>query len=154
MSWESWHAHLAPNLAAPLLLSKAFAASLPPGREGVIVNLLDQKVHNLNPDFISYTLSKVALAGLTTLLAMELAPRIRVCGIAPGTTLPSGKQSPENFAASQRATPLGRGTSVAEIVAALRLILASPSMTGSVIAIDGGESLTRRPRDVAFDKKS
>ncbi len=152
VSWESWHAHLAPNLTAPLFLSKAFAASLPPGREGVIVNMLDQKIHNLNPDFISYTLSKVALAGLTTVLAMELAPRIRVCGIAPGVTLPSGKQTPKGFEASQRATPLGRGNSVEEIVAAVRFILASPSMTGSVIGIDGGESLTRRPRDVAFDK--
>ncbi|HXP13044.1 MAG TPA: SDR family oxidoreductase [Stellaceae bacterium] len=152
LSWESWHAHLAPNLTAPLFLSKSFAASLPSGREGVIVNLLDQKVANLNPDFLSYTLSKVALAGLTTVLAMELAPRIRVCGVAPGVTLPSPKQTPAGFAASQRAAPLGRGSSVAEIVAAVRFILASPSMTGSVISIDGGESLTRRPRDVAFDK--
>jgi NAD(P)-dependent dehydrogenase (short-subunit alcohol dehydrogenase family) len=152
VNWESWHAHLAPNLTAPLFLSKYFAASLPPGREGVIVNMLDQKVFNLNPDFLSYTLGKVALAGLTTMLAMDLAPRIRVCGIAPGVTLQSGKQTPESFAASQRATPLGRSSSVAEIVAAVRFILASPAMTGSVISIDGGESLTRRPRDVAFDK--
>lgn len=154
VSWESWRAHLDPNLAAPLFLSKSFAAGLPPGRDGVIVNMLDQKVANLNPDFLSYTLSKVALAGLTTLLAMELAPRIRVCGVAPGVTLPSPKQSPAGFEAAQRAAPLGRGSSVAEIVAAVRFILASPSMTGSVIAIDGGESLTRRPRDVAFDQKS
>jgi NAD(P)-dependent dehydrogenase (short-subunit alcohol dehydrogenase family) len=152
VSWESWHAHLEPNLTAPLFLSKSFASSLPPGREGVIINMLDQKVFNLNPDFLSYTLSKVALAGLTTMLAMDLAPRIRVCGIAPGVTMQSGKQTPEGFAASQRATPLGRSTSVAEIVAAVRFILASPAMTGSVIGIDGGESLTRRPRDVAFDK--
>ncbi len=152
VSWESLHAHLVPNLAAPLFLSKSFAAGLPPGRDGVIVNLLDQKVSNLNPDFLSYTLSKVALAGLTTLLAMELAPRIRVCGVAPGITLPSATQSPAGFAAAQRATPLGRSTGVAEIVGAVRFILASPSMTGSVIGIDGGESLTRRPRDIAFDK--
>jgi NAD(P)-dependent dehydrogenase (short-subunit alcohol dehydrogenase family) len=110
-------------------------------------------VRNLNPDVLSYTVSKIGLAGLTTVLAMALAPRIRVCGIAPGVTLQSGKQTPETFAASQAATPLGRSSSVAEIVASVRFILASPSMTGSVITIDGGESLTRRARDVAFEKR-
>ena len=152
VTWEGWQEHLAPNLTAPLFLAKHFAAALPPGREGVIINMLDQKIYNLNPDFLSYTLSKVGLGGLTTILAMHLAPQIRVCGIAPGVTLQSGKQTPESFARSQRATPLGRSTSIAEIVAAVHFILDSPSMTGSVITIDGGEHLTRRPRDVAFDQ--
>jgi NAD(P)-dependent dehydrogenase (short-subunit alcohol dehydrogenase family) len=153
LTWENWQAHLNPNLGAPLFLARNFAASLPKDRDGVIVNMLDQKVRNLNPDFLSYTVSKIGLAGLTTVLAMALAPRIRVCGIAPGVTLQSGKQTPETFAASQAATPLGRSSSVAEIVASVRFILASPSMTGSVITIDGGESLTRRARDVAFEKR-
>lgn len=152
VTWESWQAHLTPNLAAPVFLAKHFAAALPPEREGAIINLLDQKVRNINPDFLSYTIAKVGLDGLTTILAMALAPRIRVCGVAPGVTLQSGKQTPESFRHSQRVTPLGRSSSVEEIVAAIRFILASPSMTGSTITIDGGESLTRRPRDVAFDK--
>jgi NAD(P)-dependent dehydrogenase (short-subunit alcohol dehydrogenase family) len=153
LNWENWQAHLGPNLGAPLFLARRFAASLPADRGGVIVNMLDQKVGNLNPDFLSYTVSKIGLAGLTTVLAMALAPRIRVCGIAPGVTLQSGKQTPDSFAVSQAATPLGRSSSVAEIVAAVQFILASPAMTGSVITIDGGESLTRRARDVAFDKR-
>jgi NAD(P)-dependent dehydrogenase (short-subunit alcohol dehydrogenase family) len=153
LTWENWQAHLGPNLGAPLFLARNFAASLSKDRDGVIINMLDQKVRNLNPDFLSYTVSKIGLAGLTTVLAMALAPRIRVCGIAPGVTLPSGKQTPETFAVSQAATPLGRSSSVAEIVAAVRFILASPAMTGSVITIDGGESLTRRARDVAFEKR-
>jgi NAD(P)-dependent dehydrogenase (short-subunit alcohol dehydrogenase family) len=153
ITWESFQAHLLPDLAAPLFLSKHFAARLPQGRDGVIINMLDQKVENLNPDFLSYTVSKVGLRGLTTILAMALAPRIRVCGVAPGVTLQSGKQTPESFRRSQAVTPLGRSSSVEEIVAAIRFILASPSMTGSVITLDGGESLTRRPRDVAFDKR-
>ncbi|MGE5200740.1 MAG: SDR family oxidoreductase, partial [Acidobacteriota bacterium] len=112
---------------------------------------LDQKVQNLNPDFLSYTVSKVGLDGLTRMLALAFAPRIRVCGIAPGVTLRSGKQTDASFERAWRATPLGRSSTAEELVAALRFIIASPSMTGSVITLDGGESLRRRPRDVAFD---
>jgi len=151
LTWESWQAHLLPNLAAPLFLSKHFAASLPREREGVIINMVDQKVQGLNPDFLSYTLAKVGLDGLTRILAMGLAPRIRVCGIAPGVTLRSGKQTPESFRRSWEAPPLGRSSTVEEIVAAVRFILQTPSMTGGVIVLDGGESLRKRPRDVAFD---
>jgi NAD(P)-dependent dehydrogenase (short-subunit alcohol dehydrogenase family) len=151
VTWESWQAHLTANLAAPVFLSKAFAERLPEGREGLIVNMLDQKVQALNPDFLSYTASKVGLDGLTRVLALALAPRIRVCGIAPGVTLRSGKQTDQSFERAWRAPPLGRSSTPTEIVAALRLIIASPSMTGSVITLDGGEHLRRRPRDVAFD---
>ena len=151
VTWESWQAHLTPNLAAPVFLSKAFAERLPAAREGLIVNMLDQKVEALNPDFLSYTASKVGLDGLTRVLALALAPRIRVCGIAPGVTLRSGKQTDQSFDRAWRAPPLGRSSTPAEIVAALRLIIASPSMTGSVITLDGGEHLRRRSRDVAFD---
>ncbi|HYC13128.1 MAG TPA: SDR family oxidoreductase, partial [Stellaceae bacterium] len=151
VTWESWQAHLTPNLAAPVFLSKAFAERLPSGREGLIVNMLDQKVQALNPDFLSYTASKVGLDGLTRVLALALAPRIRVCGIAPGVTLKSGKQTDQSFERAWKAPPLGRSSTPAEIVAALRLIIASPSMTGSVITVDGGEHLRHRARDVAFD---
>jgi len=151
LTWESWQAHLTPNLAAPVFLSKAFADQLPAGREGLIVNMLDQKVQALNPDFFSYTASKIGLDGLTRVLALAFAPRIRVCGIAPGVTLRSGKQTDQSFERAWKAPPLGRSSTPAEIVAALRLIITSPSMTGSVITLDGGEHLRGRPRDVAFD---
>ena len=151
VTWESWQAHLTPNLAAPVFLSKAFAERLPAGREGLIVNMLDQKVQALNPDFLSYTASKVGLDGLTRVLALALAPRIRVCGIAPGVTLQSGKQTDQSFERAWKSPPLGRSSTPAEIVAAVRFIIASPSMTGSVITVDGGEHLRHRARDVAFD---
>ena len=102
VTWESWQAHVTPNLAAPLFLSKAFAAQLPDGSEGLIVNMLDQKVQALNPDFLSYTLSKIGLDGLTRVLAMALAPRIRICGIAPGVTLRSGNQTDASFERGRR----------------------------------------------------
>lgn len=151
VTWESFHTNLIPNLAAPLFLSRDFARAFGDRAGGCIINLLDQKVRNLNPDFLSYTLSKVALAGLTEMLAMAFAPRIRVCGIAPGVTLISGKQTEESFARAWRATPLGRSSTPEEIVACLRFILATPSLTGQTIVLDGGESLRGRARDVAFD---
>lgn len=153
LTWDSWEAHVTPNLAAPLFLSKAFAEALPAGESGAIVNLLDQKIANLNPDFLSYTVSKMGLASLTPILAMALAPRIRVNGVAPGLTLISGKQTPESFARAWRDTPLGRSSTPEEIAAGVAFILATPSMTGQTIFIDGGESLQRRGRDVAFDPK-
>lgn len=148
VTWESWHQNIQVNAAAPLFLAKHFAVQAPDG--SVIVNILDQKVLHLNPDFISYTMGKVALHGLTTMLALGLAPHIRVAGIAPGLTLISGKQTPESFAKAQAATPLGRSSSPQEIAAAVQFIWDSPSLTGSVITIDGGESLIGRPRDVFF----
>jgi NAD(P)-dependent dehydrogenase (short-subunit alcohol dehydrogenase family) len=117
----------------------------------VIINLLDQKTENLNPDFFTYTISKVGLHGATKLLAMALAPQVRVCGISPGVTLISGKQTPDSFQKSTGVTPLGRSSEVPDIVAAVRFILSVPAMTGTTITIDGGEQLRRRPRDVAFD---
>jgi len=144
-------ANIAANLAAPIFLSQGFAAQLPEAAQGVIINLLDQKTENLNPDFFSYTISKVGLLGATKVLAMALAPRIRVCGISPGVTLISGKQTPESFLKSTQVTPLGRSSEVADLVAAVRFVLSVPAMTGTVITIDGGEQLRRRPRDVAFD---
>lgn len=146
--------HMAINLRAPLLLSQALARQLPDGTKGLIVNVLDQKLFNLNPDFLSYTLSKVGLQGLTTLLAQSFAPRIRVAGIAPGLTLRSGSQTDARFAEQHAANPLAVGVTTEDLVRALRFILATPSFTGDTLVVDSGEHLTGRPRDIAFDKKT
>ena len=103
-----------------------------------------------NPDFFSYTVSKLGLAGLTELCSRAFAPSIRVCGIAPSVTLVSGPQSRDNFAAVHKLNALGRGVDVAEIVAALRFIIATPSFTGQNILLDGGQRFLSLPRDVQF----
>ena len=144
---ESWHAHLDINLRAPALLTQAFAAQLPAGADGNVVNILDQRVWRLTPYFLSYTAAKSGLWALTRTTAMGLAPRIRVNAIGPGPTLPSTRQSDAEFEAQCRATPLGRGASPAEICAAVRFVLAMPSMTGQMIALDGGQHLAWRPSD-------
>ena len=144
---ESWDAHLDVNLRAPALLSQAFAAQ---AEQGLIVNLLDSKLAAPNPDFFTYTVSKMGLAGLTELTARAFAPRIRVCGIAPSVTLVSGPQSRENFQAVHDLNALGRGVDVSEIVAALRFIIATPTLTGQTITIDGGQRFFGLPRDVQF----
>jgi NAD(P)-dependent dehydrogenase (short-subunit alcohol dehydrogenase family) len=137
----SWDAHLEPNLRAPFVLSQAFARALPETAKGVIVNMLDQRVWNLTPYFVSYTVSKSALWTLTRTLALALAPRIRVNGIGPGPALPSARQTAAEFDRQCAALPLRHGTTPEEIVLALRFILAAPSMTGQMIALDGGQHL-------------
>lgn len=151
VTWESLHDHLASNLVAPVLLCRDFARLHPEAGDACVINILDQKVANLNPDFLSYTLGKIGLAGLTTMLAMALAGRVRVCGIAPGLTLISGKQTQQSFEKTWVAPPLGRSATPEEIATCVRYILASPAMTGNTIFLDGGESLAGRARDVAFD---
>lgn len=141
VSRQGWDAHMAINLRAPFVLSQHFAALLPPDAGGVVINLLDERVWNLTPYFVSYTLTKTALWTLTQTMALALAPRIRVNGIGPGPTLPSPRQSPEQFREQCRRLPLQRGTSPSEIAAALRFILAAPAMTGQMIALDGGQHL-------------
>jgi NAD(P)-dependent dehydrogenase (short-subunit alcohol dehydrogenase family) len=148
-----WDRHQAINLRAPAILARDFARLLPVGRTGCIVNLLDQKLWNLNPDFYSYTVSKVGLAGVTEILARSLAPRVRVNAIAPGITLPALKQSEKNFRAAQARAPLGIGATPDDLVRALRFILATPSLTGETIIVDGGEHLGKRPGDVMFERK-
>ncbi|HEY4469825.1 MAG TPA: SDR family oxidoreductase [Stellaceae bacterium] len=138
---DSWERHLGVNLRAPFVLMQSFARHLPEKTGGVIVNLLDERVWNLTPSFVSYTLSKAGLWTLTQTMALALAPRIRVNGIGPGPTLPSPRQSAEQFLDRCRKMPLRRGTSPDEIAAALRFILAAPAMTGQMIALDGGEHL-------------
>jgi len=144
-----WDAHLDVNLRAPALLSQAFARRVGTG-PGLIVNLLDAKIIAPNPDFYSYTVSKIGLAGLTELCARAFAPAIRVCGIAPSVTLVSGPQSRANFEAVHRLNALGRGVDVAEIVGALRFIIATPSFTGQNIVLDGGQRFLSLARDVQF----
>jgi NAD(P)-dependent dehydrogenase (short-subunit alcohol dehydrogenase family) len=143
--------HMAVNARAPLLLAHAFAAQAPSGVDCCIVNLLDQKLVNPNPDFLSYTLSKYALAGMTELLAMALAPAIRVCGLAPGLTLPSKGQTESAFRRAHQGTPLGASSTVGDIVQGLRYLLAARAVTGHVLLVDGGQHLVRRGRDVMFE---
>lgn len=151
MTPESWRSAIASNLTAPVFLIQAFARALPAGRAGVVVNLLDQKVERPNPDYFSYTAGKVGLAYLTPALALALAPQIRVCGLSPGLTLPSGDQSVDDFARAAAATPLGLTSNVDAIRRGLRFILESEAFTGQVLTLDGGESLLQRVRDVAYD---
>ncbi len=144
---ESMHAHLAPNLIAPTLLARDFASQ---GGKGLIVNILDQKLANLNPDFFSYTLSKAALSAATEMLAMAFAPDIRVCGIAPGLTMIAPKQTPEKFARAWQSTPLRQGSAPEDIARAVAFLVDTPSITGATLIIDGGEHLMHRARDVSF----
>lgn len=150
VSDESIEAHMAPNLTAPVLLAREMAARIGGGRQGVIVNLLDQKLGNLNPDFFAYTLSKAGLAAATEMLAMALAPDIRVCGVSPGLTLIAAKQSKESFQRGQQSTPLRRGSRPEDIARAVRFIVETPSITGTTLVVDAGEHLMRRQRDVSF----
>ena len=149
-SLAGWDSHQAINLRAPALLSQAFAAAAGEGG-GLIVNLLDAKLSQPNPDFFTYTISKIGLAGLTELTARAYAPRgIRVCGIAPSVTLVSGPQSRDNFAKVHGFNALRRGVDVGEIVAALRFIVATPTLTGQVITLDAGQRFLSLARDVQF----
>ncbi|NQV60011.1 MAG: SDR family oxidoreductase [Alphaproteobacteria bacterium] len=150
MTQKSWDDHQAVNLRAPVFLARDFARTLVDDYTGVVINLLDNKMFALNPDFFSYTIAKYGLLGATKVLAMELAPRVRVCGIAPGITLPSTNQSEQGFRTAHALNPLGQGSTLEQLVAALRFILAAPALTGEVITIDGGQSLLGLPRDVAF----
>jgi NAD(P)-dependent dehydrogenase (short-subunit alcohol dehydrogenase family) len=146
-----WDALMAINLRAPTLLTRRFADQLAEGSAGLVVNLLDAKLVQPNPDFFSYTVSKFGLAGMTELAARVLAPRnVRVCGIAPGITLLSGPQSRDNFDEVHRMNALQRGVTVDELVAALRFLIASPTITGQTITIDAGQRLLGLPRDVQF----
>ncbi len=144
-------AHFAVNLRAPVLLAQAFAAALPADRRGLVVNITDQRVWRLTPRFFSYTLSKAALWAATQTLAQALAPRIRVNAIGPGPTFASVHQSPQAFAAEAAAVPLGRGPHAEEIGAALAWLIASPSVTGQMVAVDGGQHLAWRTPDVMDD---
>ena len=147
---ESWDRHLEPNLRAPFVLTQRFAAALPDEACGAVINLLDQRVWSLTPYFVSYTVSKSALWALTRSLALALAPRIRVNAIGPGPTLPSPRQSEAQFARQVASVPLKCGPSLDEVARTARFILSAASMTGQMIALDGGQHLGwRQEEDIA-----
>ena len=141
----SWDLHVETNLRAPFVLTQAFARQLPDGDEGNVINLLDQRVWNPTPAFMSYTVSKLGLWGLTQTLALALAPRIRVNGIGPGPAMPNIRQTQAHFDEQCASMPLKRGTTPEEICRTLRFILDAPAMTGQMIALDGGQHLGWAP---------
>ena len=146
-------AHMQANLTAPLLLAQALHAATPGDGEAVVINLLDQKLYNLNPDFLSYTLSKSALHTATTMLAQALAPTVRVVGVAPGLTMVSGDQTDTGFAKAHQATPLGRSSTPQDIVDAVCYAASARAVTGTTLLVDGGQHLLQLPRDVMFLQK-
>lgn len=154
VSPEGLEAHMRVNLFAPVMLTQRLHAALTArGAHGVAINIVDNKVFGLNPDYFSYTLSKVALQGMIQMQAMALAPTLRVAGIAPGITLISGLQTEQEFERSQRNNPMGMGCTPDQILNAVDFILASPAFHGQTMVIDGGQVLQRRPRDVVFLEK-
>jgi len=144
------------NVAAPVALARALYQGLPAQAEddetlrGVVINLLDQKLFNLNADYLSYTLSKAALQTATTTLAQALAPRVRVVGVAPGLTLPSADQTAAQFAAAHRHTPLRRASRPEDVVQAVCYLAEASGVTGTTLLVDGGQHLLPLPRDIMF----
>ena len=150
------------NVAAPVVLAQALAAQARAQARHArvtpcVVNILDQKLHNPNPDYFSYTLAKAALGHATVLLAQALAPAVRVCGVSPGITLVSGPMDEDEFGKAHKLTALGRSSTPEDIARAVRFLLESPAITGVDLAVDGGQHLVGQPRDVLFlarDQKS
>ena len=141
----SWDRHMAPNLRAPFVLMQHFTRPPPYGAEGVVVNMLDQRVWSITPHFVSYTVAKAGLWALTQSMALALAPRIRVNAIGPGPTLPSPRQTEAQFARQAQSVPLRHGSSEAEVGAAVLTLLRLRSMTGQMLALDGGQHLQWSP---------
>lgn len=153
----SWDRHMESNLRAPFVLTQAFAAQAPevgrdaagePVATGLVINMIDQRVHKLTPEFMSYTLAKMGLWALTRTAAQALAPQIRVNAIGPGPTLQGARQSDSHFARQRAATVLQRGANSGDITAALGFFLDSPAVTGQMIAVDGGQHLGWQTPDV------
>ncbi len=142
---ESWEAHMQINLRAPFVLIQKFAEQVSESGPANVINVIDQRVWNLTGAFTSYTVSKAALWTLTRTLALALAPRIRVNGVGPGPTLPSVRQTEEQFRRQWQAVPLARQVDPQEICDAVRFILDAPAMTGQMIALDGGQHLGWTP---------
>ncbi|AJW43919.1 SDR family oxidoreductase [Ralstonia mannitolilytica] len=155
-SYASLDTHMRTNVAAPLLLSRelhrALVAAQPDSHalRGVVINLLDQKLDNLNPDFLSYTLSKAALSTATMQLAQALAPTLRVVGVAPGITMVSGDQSQGGFARAHQMTPLGQSSTPEDIAEAVCYLATARAVTGTTLFVDGGQHLMPLARDVMF----
>ena len=155
--FAAFEKHLRSNTGAPILLAQALhvhlqarAAAGEADAHGAVVNLLDQKLWNQNPDFVSYTLSKAALEAAGTMLALALAPRVRVVGVAPGLTLTSHLLSEEKFAALHTLSPLGRSSSAADVVSAVKFALDNRSLTGTTLLVDGGQHLMKFERDFSL----
>jgi NAD(P)-dependent dehydrogenase (short-subunit alcohol dehydrogenase family) len=153
-SYEKLMAHMRPNLAAPVVLARELHRLLPVsgagGASGVVINLLDQKLFNYNPDFLSYTLSKAGLQAATVMLAQALAPKVRVVGVAPGITMTSGDQTAMGFEKAHTATPLGRSSTPDDVARTCLFVAESPAITGTTIVVDGGQHLAPSSRDVMF----
>jgi NAD(P)-dependent dehydrogenase (short-subunit alcohol dehydrogenase family) len=156
-SRKSWDRHLESNLRAPFVLTQAFAAQAPaagrdavgePVASGLVINMIDQRVHKLTPEFMTYTIAKMGLWALTRTAAQALAPQIRVNAIGPGPTLQGARQSDSHFTRQRAATVLGRGANPGDITAALGFFLESPAVTGQMIAVDGGQHLGWQTPDV------
>jgi len=148
---QIWRDAIAVNLRAPVSIGEEFFKHVRSrGGEGCVINMLDNKVFALNPDFFSYTIAKAGLLAATKMMAMGFSPHVRVCGIAPGITLISGDQSAENFATTHAINPLNTGCTVDDIVRGAIFIATSAYSTGQVLTIDGGQTLMQLPRDVAF----
>ena len=155
-SVASMEKHWRANTAPAILLAQALHAHLDgcnderADRTGCVVNLLDQKLWNPNPDYFSYTLSKAALQAATVMLAQALAPRVRVCGVAPGVTMVSGPMNDDEFATAHKMTPLERSSTPQDIARAVRFLIESPAITGTTLLVDGGQHLAAQPRDVLY----
>ena len=156
-SYGAMQKHLATNTGAAILLSQALHEHVSfrqkageSAVQGAVVNLLDQKLWNQNPDFFSYTLSKAALEAANTMLAMELAPLVRVIGVAPGLTLTSHMISDEKFQELHKISPLGRSSTAQDVADAVRFALENRSITGTTLLVDGGQHLMRFERDFSL----
>lgn len=154
---QSWDRHIGSNLRAPFVLTQAFAAQAPqaaadaqgePVAAGLVVNMLDQRVLKLTPEFMTYTIAKMGLWALTRTAAQALAPDIRVNAIAPGPTLKGARQTEDHFARQRAATILKRGANPSDVTAALDYFLSAPAVTGQILCIDGGQHLGWRTPDV------
>jgi NAD(P)-dependent dehydrogenase (short-subunit alcohol dehydrogenase family) len=143
--------HWRANVAPAVILAQALHDHLKGCAEvGCVVNLIDQKLWNPNPDYFSYTLSKAALEAATVMLAQALAPQVRVCGVAPGVTLTSGPMTQSEFARAHALTPLQRSSTPDDIARAVRFLIESPAITGTTVLVDGGQHLQAQARDVLF----
>jgi len=143
--------HWRSNVAPAVILAQALHERIKgTSARGCVVNLVDQKLWNLNPDYFSYTLSKAALQAATVMLAQSLAPEVRVCGVAPGVTLVSGPMTEDEFAKARTLTPLQYSSTPQDVARAVRFLIESPAITGTTLMVDGGQHLQPQPRDVLF----
>ena len=151
-SFAAMEKHMRANAGAAIVLSQALHEHLQtrPDSRGVVVNLLDQKLWNPNPDFVSYTLSKAALEAANTMLALALAPRLRVVGVAPGLTLTSHMLSPEKFETLHKLSPLGHSSTAADVASTVAFALNNNSITGTTLLVDGGQHLMKFERDFSM----